>query len=129
MRNFCALILLIWRIWTCNKSRSLMRVPVPRRISPGWWWIFFLSICFCDWRPVDYRVADACVDTLRVQACAEHKKGNYHCRADFQRFRFHIFVFRKISQPATQTDVRGGKFKKDLRSCVAIRPAFSSLLS
>jgi hypothetical protein len=40
-----------------------------------------------------------------------------------------MFVFRKISQLATQTDVRGGKFKKDLRSCVAIRPAFSSLLS
>src|SRR4030095_5399453 len=47
-------------------------------------------------------------------------------------FRDFVFIFLflvRFSQPATQTDVRGGKFKNDLRSCVAIRPAFSSLLS
>ena len=94
MRNFCALILLIWRIWTCNKSRSLMRVAVPRRISPGWWRIFFLSVCFCDWRRIDYRVADARVGALCVKSGAERKNTSHNCCKNFQIFDFHTFVFQ-----------------------------------
>ena len=79
--------------------------------------------------PFTRYTADARVRALRVNGCAEHKQRYYDRRDNFQRFRFHRFVFRKISQLETQTDVCGGKFKKDLKSCVAIRPAFSSLLS
>ncbi len=94
MRNFCALILLIWRIWTCNKSSGLMRVAVPRRISPGWWRIFFLSVCFCDWRRIDYRVADASVGALCVKSGAERKNTSHNCCKNFQIFDFHTFVFQ-----------------------------------
>ena len=69
------------------------------------------------------------VRALRVKRCAERKQRNRDRRQNFQRFHFHRFVLRKISQLETQTDVRGGKFQKDLRSCFAIRPAFSSLLN
>src|SRR2546428_1889493 len=129
--DFRAVVLLMRRIRADNKSRLLMRISLGGRVPAARRRIFFFSVCFRDRRCFDHGMAltYARVDALRVQSCAEHKKGNRDCRDDFQRFRFHRFVLRKISQPATQTDVCGGKFKKDLRSCVAIRAAFSSLLS
>src|SRR5207249_12173910 len=73
--------------------------------------------------------AYARVRALRVKRCAEHKQRNRDRRQNFQRFHFHRFVLRKISQLETQTDVCRGGFKKDLKSSSTIRPAFSILLS
>src|SRR5262249_21173214 len=67
--------------------------------------------------------------SLSVSHRAEHKESNHNRTNDFKRFCFHIVSSVKISEQASQTDARCGKFKKVLNSCAAIRPAFSGLLS
>jgi hypothetical protein len=94
MRNFYALILLIWRIWTCNKSRSLMRVPVPRRISADWRWIFLLSVFLRDRLRFHNLSAYARVGALCVKSRAERKNTSHNCCNNFQIFDFHTFVFQ-----------------------------------
>jgi len=120
---------LIWRIRARNDAALFMRVSLRRRITVARRWIFLLSLFLRDWRRIHYRVADARVGALCVNSRTERKNTSHNCCKNFQIFDFHTFVFRKVSQPAIQMDVRGGKFKKDLRSCFAIRPAFSSLLN
>src|SRR5437764_11246097 len=114
-----------------------MRISLRRRVTVGRRRIFFFSLCFGDRRslgrpmfhPFTPYTAYARVRALRVKRCAEHKQRNRDRRQNFQRFHFHRFVLRKISQLETQTDVCRGGFKKDLKSSSTIRPAFSILLS
>ena len=60
--------------------------------------------------------AYARVRALRETGCPERKKGNHNRRDDFQRFCFHMFIFVRFSQLATQTDVR----RAELHAIVAI---------
>jgi len=135
--DFGAFILFMRRIWTDDNTGWIMSISFAGGISSSLYRIFFLSLCFADglsfnrrlFLPFTRYTAYARVRALRIDGYAGHKQRDYDCRDDFQRFRFHGLSFVTISQPVSQTDVRGGKFKKDLRSCVAIRPAFSTLLS
>jgi hypothetical protein len=114
-----------------------MRIPLTDRVTSAAGRIFFFSVCFGDWRTFKRRLfpafaryaADAGVRALCVQGCAEHTQCNRDRRQNFQRFHFHKFVLRNISQPRTQTDAQRGQFKKDLNNCAVIRPAFSGLLN
>lgn len=134
--NFRAVILFIRRIWAHDHTRWIMRISLGHRIMISGHRILLLSFCLGDCfrfrRPpfgislVPY-ASYARVVALREGSCPEAKEGNHDRRYNFQRFCFHRFILRKISQRGSQTDVRGGKFKKDLKSCVAILPAFSSL--
>jgi len=135
--NFRAIILFIRRIWAHDNTRRIMRISRGHRVAISLHRILLLSLCLGDRlrvsRPVVNSLvaytSDPRVVALREDSGPEAKERNRDRRYNFHRFRFHRFTLRKISQRGTQTDVRGGKFKKDLRSCVAIRPAFSSLLS
>jgi len=78
-----------------------MRVSLRRRVTVAWRRIFFLSIFFRDRLRFDHVRAYTRVSALRVNSCAEHKKGNDDRRADFQRFRFHTFIFRNYFAAST----------------------------
>ena len=108
------------RVRARHNSRRIMRISLAGGVSPSLHRIFFFSLCFGDRRswgramlnPFMRYTAYARVRALRVKRCAEHKQRNRDRRQNFQIFDFHRFVLRKISQLETQTDVRGGKFKK-----------------
>src|SRR5437867_1006986 len=132
-----AVVLFMRRVRAHNNSRRIMSISLTGGVTPSPQRILFFSLCFGDRRslgrpmlnPFTPYTAYARVRALRVKRCAEHKQRNRDRRQNFQRFHFHRFVLRKISQLETQTDVCRGGFKKDLKSSSTIRPAFSILLS
>ena len=137
MCNFGAVIPFVRRIWTLDNTGWIMRISLSGGITAAPRRILFFRVCFRDllsfnrrmFAPFTRYTAYARVRALRVNSCAEHKQPRYYSRDNVHRCLFHSLSFVTFSQPAAQTDVRGGKFKKDLTSCFAIRPAFSSLLN
>jgi hypothetical protein len=136
MCNFGAIILFMRRIGTDHNTGWIVSIARSGRITAVPCGIFFLSVCRRDalsysrrmFLPFSRYTAYARVRALRINGCTEHERSSERRSENVQRFRFHTLFLRKISQPARQTDVCGGKFKKVLSSCVAILPAFSSLL-
>ena len=99
MVNLRAVILLIGRIWAANNSRSIMRVPVCRRISSGFRRIFLLSVFLRNRCCLHHRVGCSCVKCiplLGVSGRANQKEPGYNYSDSFHEFCVHIRSSVKI---------------------------------
>jgi len=83
MRDFRAIILLVWWIWARYNSRRIVRVPVPTRILASLCRVFLVSICFRDRCRCHRWVARSGINhipsPLSVQTGAQYKHPGYNC--------------------------------------------------